>query len=64
MKVVDTLPKGLVFVPNTQFLTGQTTTTELVSFATGVNGTGEATLNWELKFPQGFKKSDSFLLKL
>ena len=64
LKVVDTLPKGLVFVPNTQFLTGQTTTTELVSFATGVNGTGEATLNWELKFPQGFKKSDSFLLKL
>ena len=63
LKVVDTLPKGLVFIPNTQFLTGQTTETTVVSFATGVNSQGLTTLTWELKFPKGFKKSDSFLLK-
>ena len=63
LKVVDTLPKGLVFIPNTQFLTGQTTETTVVSFATGVNKQGLTTLTWELKFPKGFKKSDSFLLK-
>lgn len=63
LKVVDTLPKGLVFIPNTQFLTGQTTETTVVSFATGVNKQGLTTLTWELKFPKGFKKSDFFLLK-
>ncbi len=64
LKVVDILPKGLVFVPNTQFLTGQTTETKVISFATGVNGSGLETLTWELSFPKGFKKSDFFLLKL
>lgn len=57
------MPKGLVFEPNTQFLTGQTTETTVVSFATGVNKDGLTTLTWKLKFPKGFKKSDSFLLK-
>ncbi|MDO4713615.1 MAG: isopeptide-forming domain-containing fimbrial protein [bacterium] len=63
LKVVDTLPKGLVYVENTQKLTNSTTNTTITDFSTGKNTNNLDTLNWKLAFADTIKAGQTFQLQ-